>query len=74
VSADHGAVIGSMTIVDLYRLNPMESFVQVFRNLLYDNRLPDWGPVVQCVGWTAVVLVLGTWVFERHQRRLAEVL
>lgn len=74
MSASRGPVFGDVTLVDLYRLNPMESFVEVFRNLLYDNRLPEWGSVLQCVGWAAAALALGAWVFERHQRRLAEVL
>ena len=33
----------SITILDIYNLNPMVYFVELFRNLLYDNRLP--GPV-----------------------------
>ncbi len=73
-SQEYGPLFGDVTLVDLYRLNPMESFVEVFRNLLYDNRIPDWGAALQCVGWSAVVLTVGAWVFERHQRRLAEVL
>ena len=73
-SQDVGPVIGDVTIVDLYKLNPMESFTEVFRNLLYDNRLPQWSSVLECLVWAAVALVVGAWVFERHQRRLAEVL
>lgn len=73
-SADYGPVLGSFTLVDLYRLNPMESFVEVFRNLLYDNRLPEWSSALQCLGWAVVALAVGAWVFDRHQKRLAEVL
>lgn len=69
-----GPILGSVTIIDIYRLNPMEGFVQVFRILLYDNRLPGWPLMVQCFAWAAAVLGLGSWAFARHQSRLAEVL
>ncbi|MBO3086698.1 ABC transporter permease [Cellulomonas dongxiuzhuiae] len=69
-----GPVVGDVTILDLYKLNPMEGFSEVFRNLLYDNRLPEWGTALECVAWAVAALVAGSWVFTRHQRRLAEVL
>ena len=73
-SEDIGPLVGSVTTIDLYRLNPMGRFVEVFRNLLYDNRWPDLDSVLLCVGWTAAALVLGGWVFRRNQSKLAEVL
>ena len=69
-----GQVLGFTTLLDLYRLNPMERFVEVFRNLLYDNRMPDLDSLLYCVGWTAVALVVGGWVFARNQNKLAEAL
>ncbi|MBO0925286.1 ABC transporter permease [Cellulomonas sp. zg-ZUI199] len=69
-----GPVLGDVTIVDIYRLNPMEGFSDVFRSLLYDNRLPAWGSVLECVAWAVAAFAVGAWVFQRHQRRLAEVL
>src|SRR5665648_19768 len=73
-SEDIGPLVGSVTTIDLYRLNPMGRFVEVFRNLLYDNRWPDLDSVLLCVGWTVAALVLGGWVFRRNQSKLAEVL
>lgn len=55
-----------------YQLNPMERFVQIFRDLLYDNRLPPWGDMAYCLGATAVSLGLGAWVFNKYQARIAE--
>lgn len=69
-----GTLFGSFTVFDLYRLNPMERFVEVFRNLLYDNRMPDVDSLLFCVAWTVVALVAGSLVFERNQKKLAEVL
>lgn len=56
----------------LYRLNPMERFVTIFRNLLYDNRLPEWGDMGYCIGAAAVSLGLGAMVFAKYQARIAE--
>lgn len=55
-----------------YQLNPMERFVQIFRDLLYDNRLPPWEDMAYCLGATAVSLGLGAWIFGRYQARIAE--
>lgn len=61
-------------LIEVYRLNPMERFVEVFRNLLYDQRLPELDSVLHCVGWTAVALLVGARVFRRSEARLAELL
>lgn len=61
-------------VVRLYELNPIAAFAGVFRNLLYDGRLPSVGPVLVCVGWTILALVVGAAVFRRNEGRLAEVL
>lgn len=61
-------------VLFVYRLNPMERFVEVFRNLLYDNRLPDGGDVLYCLLVTLVSFTLGYLVFSRKERRLAELL
>lgn len=57
---------------DVYTLNPMYRFVDVFRTLLYDNRFPSWQD------WTAVgvsagaALMTGVLVFRRFAPRLVE--
>lgn len=61
-------------VFEVYQLNPMARFVEVFRNLLYDQRLPELDSVLHCVGWTVVVLVVGARVFRRSEARLAELL
>jgi ABC-type polysaccharide/polyol phosphate export permease len=55
-----------------YQLNPMERFVQIFRDLIYDNRLPPWGDMGYVLGATALSLGLGALVFSRYQARIAE--
>ncbi len=58
----------------LYRLNPIERFVSVFRQLLYDNRWPDLADSAWCVGWSLIVFVVGFLVFKRFERKLAVLL
>jgi lipopolysaccharide transport system permease protein len=70
-----GGLFGSpITILDIYNLNPMVYFVELFRNLLYDNRFPELWTWV----WSAVAaglsIVAGVLVFRRGERGLAEAL
>ena len=69
-----GNLFGSVTLVDVYRLNPMEHFLSAFRSLLYDNTWPTLGDTVWCVLISAIVFALGWVVFRRNERKLAEIL
>jgi lipopolysaccharide transport system permease protein len=74
-SAKIGGLAGTnITLADLYALNPMEHFVAVFRQLLYDERWPDGADFLICVGWAFASFVIGVWVFRRNERKLAEIL
>jgi ABC-2 type transport system permease protein len=65
--------VGDWVLV-LYRLNPMERFVAVFRNLLYDNRWPEVGDMLACVAWALGMFAVGFLVFSKNEKRLAELL
>ncbi|HEV7951050.1 MAG TPA: ABC transporter permease [Glaciihabitans sp.] len=70
-----GPLLGTeLTVYDVFKWNPMENFVEVFRQLLYDNRWPDVVPLVSCVLWSFVVFAIGVLVFRRHEKNLAEAL
>lgn len=70
-----GGLLGTpITVADIYQLNPMVHFIEVFRNLLYDNRFPDLSQWLICAAWAIGSIVLGMFVFRRNERRLAEVL
>jgi ABC-type polysaccharide/polyol phosphate export permease len=56
----------------IYRLNPMERFVSVFRAMLYDNTWPDWKDLVFCAIVAAISLAIGITIFNRSQHRLVE--
>jgi ABC-2 type transport system permease protein len=74
-SAKHGGLLGtSITIADIYHLNPMEHFVNVFRQMLYDNRWPDPQEWLICACWAFGSFAVGIFVFRRSERNLAELL
>jgi ABC-2 type transport system permease protein len=64
--------VARFRIADVYEVNPMVGFVEVFRDLLYVQQLPSPATVAYLVVVTAAVLVLGAVVFSRKQGRLAE--
>jgi lipopolysaccharide transport system permease protein len=74
-SVKYGGLFGTnITIIDIYRFNPMERFVAVFRQLLYDNRWPNADDFILCVIWAFVAFIIGLLVFRRSEKGLAEAL
>lgn len=70
-----GGIAGtSIHLVDIFRLNPMENFVDAFRQMLYDNHLPDGNTFLSCAIWALVSLLIGLFVFRRNEKNLAEML
>jgi ABC-2 type transport system permease protein len=61
-------------IDSLFQLNPMLHFVEVFRDLLYDNTAPSLTDITWCVGAAAVTFLAGYVVFARSDKNLAELL
>jgi len=70
-----GGLVGTpVTLLDLYTLNPVEGFIEIFRNLLYDNRAPDLSTVLTALGWTVIAFGAGAWMYARKEKMLAELL
>ncbi|MFC9768520.1 ABC transporter permease [Rhodococcus jostii] len=69
-----GPILGPITLFDLYLLNPIGLFAEVFRNLLYDNRWPELSAFVACAVWSVGAFAAGYAVFTRHEKGLAEAL
>ena len=68
-----GYLFGTEITVDfLYNLNPMTHFVEVFRNMLYDNRWPEPTEWLICALWAVVSLFIGIVVFRKNENNLAE--
>ena len=70
-----GGLIGTpITLLDIYSLNPVAGFIEIFRNLLYDNRVPDLSTVLVAGAWTVSALGVGAWMYSRKEKMLAELL
>lgn len=73
-SDEIGGIVGPVTVLDIYQLNPMLHFVEAFRSLLYDNALPNLTSTIACVVSAVLSFAVGWYVFARHEKRLAEML
>jgi ABC-2 type transport system permease protein len=62
----------SLPLLSIYELNPMVRFVEVFRDLLYDLRLPDLADMAFLAVVSLGSLAIGLTVFLRLEGRLAE--
>jgi len=70
-----GGLAGTpITLLDLYTLNPVEGFIEIFRSLLYDNRAPELSTVLIALGWTVLACGAGAWMYARKEKMLAELL
>ncbi len=70
-----GGIFGTnLTLFDIYMLNPIAHFLEVFRNLLYDNRLPNLGDSVFAALSSLILLMLGLVIFRKNEKGLAEAL
>jgi ABC-2 type transport system permease protein len=59
-------------LLRLYQVNPMFHFVEGFRDVLYYQQVPGLVGVGYAVLAAVATLVLGWWVFQRFEPRLAE--
>lgn len=60
------------TVLRIYNDLPMAVVVRIFRDLMYDLRMPrliDYGLLT---GYAAVALMFGWWIFDRLENRFAE--
>jgi ABC-2 type transport system permease protein len=61
-------------VLNVFELNPMAHFTDVFRNLLYDNRWPNPVDVIWCVACGFVVFAVGSVVFVRNEKKFGRLL
>ena len=70
-----GPILGTpFTFLDIYSLNPMVSYVTVFRAFLYDNAMPPVSSIVGSLVWAVIVFGAGLMAFAKVEKRLAELL
>jgi len=51
---------------------PMTVIVRIFRNLMFDLRMPRLIDFGLLTGYAIVALTVGWWLFDRHEGRFAE--
>ena len=69
----HKEILGvDVPVREIYRLNPLVRFVEGFRDVLYDLRMPslDDPSLPRRVG--GGLLLVGMWAFRKLEPRLAE--
>ena len=70
-----GGLLGTnITLLGIYEINPLVSYISTFRSLMYDNALPSmqlWG---MCTFWALLTFVLGMTIYAKYEKRLAELL
>ncbi len=59
-------------LVRVYDNVPMAVAVEVYRNLLYDLRMPRWTDLAAMALYGVVSLLAGWWIFDRLSGRFAE--
>lgn len=70
-----GPLLGTpLRIIDIYQWNPMFHFVEIFRQSLYDQRWPDGVHLLVGAAWALVAMTLGSWFFQRNEKKIAELL
>ncbi|HQR78597.1 MAG TPA: ABC transporter permease [Actinomycetota bacterium] len=57
---------------DLFLLNPMTSFVNMSRDLVYGLQLPSPASVAYAITWTGAAFLLALFVYRRHGRDVSE--
>lgn len=62
----------SVTWRDVALLNPMARFMQAYRNVFYDLRVPGVETMLWLIGWSVLVFFLGLRFFVRRADRFAE--
>ncbi len=64
----------SVTLLNLYQLNPVEGFIEIFRNLLYDNAMPELSRILIALAWAVCAFGAGVWLYSKKERQMAELL
>ena len=64
----------SVTLLNLYQLNPVEGYIEIFRNLLYDNAMPELSRILIALAWAIGAFGAGVWLYSKKERQMAELL
>lgn len=54
------------------QVNPMASVVASWRDIFYEQKVPEWRPLLTVAAISLVLMIISTWVFERRREEFAE--
>ena len=66
------SIFKNPTVIRVYMLNPLTRFIIMYRDAMVGGSLPSWGSLLIVVGFAVAALLIGSYAFERLQRRFAE--
>lgn len=61
-----------VSLLTLYKLNPMTAFVEMYHSMFFYLQWPDWKLFVYAAGWSFAIFFFGLFVFKKLEPRLAE--
>ncbi len=53
----------------ILRCNPMYYYLKFFRTVLMEEAVPDLSIIAMCVIWALIMLLVGTLIFEKNQKK-----
>jgi len=68
------AMISSETMRNILALNPFTPIMESYRNVVYGHAPPDWAGLAAVLALSAVLTVLGMWLFKRVEPGFAKIL
>lgn len=66
-----GASVGQWMVV-LFKLNPMTSIIQIYRQILYYKTVPDMESLLLALAMGVVFIIFGEFLFKKLQKGFAE--
>jgi lipopolysaccharide transport system permease protein len=67
-----GGMTPEETQVLILQLNPMASVMSAWRDLFYEQRIPNWQPLISVTAISLVLMWISSNVFERRREEFAE--
>ena len=67
------AIMGQpIPLLTIFQFNPAYTFLELYRNILYDMTWPSWQLWSAALGWVVAAVALGLFVFRKHSARIVE--
>lgn len=62
------------TVFLIFNLNPVVPIIDTFRRLILGHQMPNWITLGYSATWAILLSVGGTYIFNRHERKFAELI